>query len=281
MSKRVLIFEFLVKCLPLEIKKRLAIKVPIIFILGTGRSGTTYLTDLLKSQSEISVYPTEANNLFHPKHYPYNRKRPAVPPIWCDGEKFSYDSSSNWNYLWLINLKAIFGVFVAITRGKIFVCKTVMLTFLLDKLAILFPEARFVFLVRNGYSVVLSQYRKEYKKFQDPIYRQYLNNADAEVIQKQLAIFWNKSNMNVFEFVDRNKSKCLVIKYEDLVFDPKKWMSALGEFMNVNIDNNSKYESLINGFKNMNYKAEMDLLHTQKIVIAKEIEEAMDAFGYA
>ncbi len=42
-----------------------------IFVMGTGRCGSTLFSRVLESHEDILIYPTEANNLFYPKTYPF------------------------------------------------------------------------------------------------------------------------------------------------------------------------------------------------------------------
>jgi hypothetical protein len=39
--------------------------------MGTGRCGSTLFSRVLESHEDILIYPTEANNLFYPKTYPF------------------------------------------------------------------------------------------------------------------------------------------------------------------------------------------------------------------
>ena len=60
-----------------------------VFVVGTGRSGTTLLVKILKSHRDLVPYPSEANELWHPNLYPYDRRTIDAPPILFDPAEFT------------------------------------------------------------------------------------------------------------------------------------------------------------------------------------------------
>src|SRR3990170_432882 len=60
-----------------------------IFIIGTGRCGTTLLVRILNSHPSLSGFPGEANELWHPMLEPYESSSFDIPPIEVDPKRFS------------------------------------------------------------------------------------------------------------------------------------------------------------------------------------------------
>ena len=62
-----------------------------VFIIGSGRSGTTLLINTLAVHDDIATYSGEANDLWHPQTYPWrdSKHRDFLPPIWVDPEDFT------------------------------------------------------------------------------------------------------------------------------------------------------------------------------------------------
>ena len=65
-----------------------------IFIIGTGRCGTSLLVRIPQSHKHLITFLREANNLWHPKSYPYGKKSVETLPILkVEPKEFSFDLS--------------------------------------------------------------------------------------------------------------------------------------------------------------------------------------------
>ena len=90
----------------------------------------------------------------------------------------------------------------------------------------LFPNAKFIFLVRNP----LHAYRS-YKRFR----RWYISIPDKPVFNAiSFARFWNFLAKGFFE--NKHKVNCILIKYEDLKSQPLNTLSELSKFLNISIN---------------------------------------------
>ena len=72
----------------------LRVKGPL-FIIGTGRCGTILLVDILKSHPNLSAFPGEANELWHPALEPPEISNPDTPLIENDPKLYSGVSIAN------------------------------------------------------------------------------------------------------------------------------------------------------------------------------------------
>src|SRR5687768_5822284 len=138
MDKRIMIAEKLGKFMPGVLSKKL--KNPV-FIVGSGRSGTTMLDVLLESHQSIASYPTEANELWHPTLYPYHAVNIDVSPIWIDPVEYTAKSLQTWPDKWGQKVRAIFAAFQMISNKPVFINKTAMTNFMVDKMLEIFPDA--------------------------------------------------------------------------------------------------------------------------------------------
>jgi hypothetical protein len=274
--------ESAVKYLPLSLKNVLSINDRIIFIVGSGRSGTTYLTRVLKSQPACAIYPTEANNLFFPNQYPYSKSKGfTTPPIWIDPLTFSEFDKKARSKSFFRECKAIFGAYQKLKGGKIFICKTVMANFILEELLEHFPKAKFVILQRHGLSVALSYQKKELKKYSDPVYKQYLKSSDivAEARQHH-ARYWNQCNKYIYDFLTKHPSICHVVRYEDLERDVEGVFTCLLRFIGIEAERNNTYVNALKDFKNMNYKIEAEISRDEQEHLKSLMQDSLQLLKY-
>src|SRR5262245_65969687 len=60
-----------------------------IFFIGSGRSGSNLLARIMSSHPALSVFPSEANDLWHPKLYPWAESNVEIPPTGAGGRVFA------------------------------------------------------------------------------------------------------------------------------------------------------------------------------------------------
>lgn len=98
LSNRYLNRERLVTSSIVEKLGKITKRVPkkTIFIVGTGRSGSTLLVDILGSHSELVAFPGEANELWHPKLFPDEDAEIEISPIEVDPEYYTNVSINSW-----------------------------------------------------------------------------------------------------------------------------------------------------------------------------------------
>lgn len=115
------------------------------FILGTGRSGTTILGVVLSMHKDVGYLnePKAIWHLIHPQediigNYTLNNGKYRLTPDEVTNE---------------MNQRAaqMFGAYLSVTGSKRLVDKYPELIFRVDFVRVLFPDARFIFLVRNGW----------------------------------------------------------------------------------------------------------------------------------
>jgi hypothetical protein len=202
-----------------------------LFIIGTGRCGTTLLVQVLKSHERLLGFPGEANELWHPKSYPFATRSIETPAIVEDPQRFTDISLANWPVFqaWKIR-KTFAGYRSANGPSKTLFVKSAMISFMIPKILSLFPDARFMHIFRNGPSVVASFLKKEWSK-----YSGCFENEPRYLLH--CAGYWNDC---ILEIEKRKAQLSLVAKgaflefsYEKLCEDPKAVLGRIGEFLRV------------------------------------------------
>lgn len=141
-----------------------------VFVIGTGRSGTTLLVQILHSHRDIRSYPTEANEIWHPAAYPYERRSLELPPILFDPAEFTRRSLEGWTPAREETIRQTFAGFVWLWgRRRRLLLKSAMVSFMIEPLLRVFPDAKFVHIFRSGPSVVSSLVLKEWGKYRDRV----------------------------------------------------------------------------------------------------------------
>jgi len=230
-----------------------------VFMIGCARSGTTMIADILGQHRDIAHY-SEANDIWDPNGYPWYESDLQRPPNWIDPYKF--------NEIWwkdtkdrYIEIKGVFGFFQKLSRKKMFLNKTPMNTFKIPYILEMFPTAKFINVIRDGRAVTLSYFKKTNKKMVEhsKIYKSknfYFNKDD---LLDKLAQSWVEHIKEV-ELQSKKlniQNRIFEISYENFCNDPKKSISSIYDFLNLDL----KKSGIVNfpKTKNMNYKYKNEL----------------------
>jgi hypothetical protein len=279
MNKTLFLIKNLGKITPGFFGKKL--KRPV-FIIGSGRSGTTMLNDLLNTHQSIVSYPTEANELWHPALYPYHENNVKISPIWIDPAAFTNKSVSLWPKKWIIKIRSIFSIYQLLSGKPVFLNKTVMINFMLDEVLRGFPDAKFIYMVRNGWSVALSYQKKESEKYRHPRYMPFQDIVNSEEkIRLAHAKYWNET----IKIIDKNKllfkkDNFYELKYEKLVVSPYEEIKKLLEFIDLPMGNTKEFISQLKEIENRNYKAKQHLNEMEKNELRNVMKEGLLLSGY-
>jgi hypothetical protein len=209
------------------------------FFIGCGRSGTSWLATLLRSHKDIAGYPYEANELWHPRRFPWALTDQPTAPFWADPHGFTAASLAARSPADDRRLKAVFGAYQFAFGGKAFLNKSVMITFMVPKVLELFPRARFIHVFRDGRAVALSWAIHEGAKIQAhraPFARFGLD-LDREALLERFAEHWTQHILEI----ERQKARLDLVgrgllhelRYEDLCEDPSRELRRIARFMDL------------------------------------------------
>jgi LPS sulfotransferase NodH len=251
------------------------------FIIGCGRSGTTLLNDLFEAHPEVAVFPSEANEWWHPRLYPWHVSRLEAPPFFVDARQFTDASLHNRTEADDLKLKAAFGAFQTFARKPVFLNKTVMVTFMVDKILELFPDAHFIHLYRDGRAVALSWVKKDARKLRHPRYLAYGLDRDDSALMKMYISHWQDHIMELERAVKRlglrDDGRYHEMSYERLCSSPAAELARLADFMKIS---SAPFVSAdLSRIRNMNEKARGEL--TDALATLTEAgREGLSAKGY-
>lgn len=232
---RIISQYFTIKKYPL-IKKHQ--KIRPFFIIGCGRSGNTLLRAILCSNSKVSI-PPESYVLGKV----YNKFRMFNILAWPELVKIivaEFESHENFSD-WKINLQPVYQKLIHIEENDQSLAKIIDVIFRhysdekfpgyaiwgdktpqnnlwIDKIHKIFPEAKYINIIRDGRDVSCSFLRSGHYTDIDTICR-----------------YWNM-NILLTEKFEKKTKRLLKIRYEDLVSKPEKEIRIICKFLNIRFE---------------------------------------------
>jgi len=204
---------------------------PPVFIIGTGRCGSSLLIEILESHPALLRYPGERNKLWQPKSYPFVSRTIETPAIVENPALFTENSIENWpqDHSRFIQ-HTLTGYHVLRGFNKILILKSAMISFFIPKLLSMFPAAKFIHVFRNGPSVVASFVHKEWAKYDN----YYGSKTEYE---KDCAKYWRDCLIEIdkrsAEFSLQEKGQFLEFSYESLCSSPQTVIGDIADFLQV------------------------------------------------
>lgn len=255
-----------------------------VFIIGCGRSGTTMLMKKLSAHPDIAVFPTEANDLWNPKSYPWWKSNLKKPPIWVNPIKFSEMTLNEWTPNDIKYIRNIFGAYQTLTGRKVFLNKSAIISFYIPHLIQLFPNLRLIHIYRDGRAVAYSYAKKQYQRineFPEP-YKEKGYYFSFEELLYKCSETWSEHILEIekqkrlFKLTERNI--LYELSYEDFCTNPGKYLKEIYDFLNIEPQKPQEQEH--NQIKNMNFKFESELSIESLEKISKLMEEGLQLKGY-
>lgn len=212
-------------------------QIPFFFILGSARSGTTLLQQMLDSDPHVMV-PIESKLIMHLKAYYQHEKE------WNDNkiDQLLDDlyKERHFKQYWQLDRDTLRKALLAINKKEMNfanICRTIYLTFhsihpkekiqligdknpvyalFVPELMEIFPEAKFIHLVRDPRPVALSSVAA----FQDKDIYYY-------------AAAWKKVNAEIGHAKSMYPAKFYLVKYEELISDTERVMRGVCDFLGI------------------------------------------------
>lgn len=244
-----------------------------VFVLGCYNSGTTLLADMLQSHPRFGGFPNEGAFLTDALPYP---ERLGWPRMWAecaselrvpaDDMERARRIRRQWS-LWL--------------RGdpEYVVEKTVSNVLRIDFLANTFPDAGFVYIVRNGFAVAAGIRKKaNLRRWKNP---RGLSEYPIDLCARQ----WSETDREVRRsplFPDRIH----LVRYEELTERPQAVMNrlwrALGaeEFREQGLWDDMRVHEVRSGVRNMNARSLEDLSEEDVRIIQTVSGDELERYGY-
>lgn len=236
------------------------IRNPVI-ILGCGRSGTSILKEVLSSHKSIATYPFEANELWHPRYYPWHESAMDVAPFWFDPEAFCSHTQGQMTEKDKHALIASFGNFQTLTGKNHLLLKSAMVSFMIPSLLELIPNLRFIHLVRDGRAVALSYAKKQQRLAADKseLYGSTEYDLGFDDLLLRCSQLWQDTIDNMITHDAKldltSTGRMLTVRYEDFCVHPERVADEIFKWMGLPRNHISKraypsVSSMNSGFEN-------------------------------
>lgn len=240
-----------------------------VFILGNQKSGTSAIAALLAAATGYSV------TIDLTKEWIYERKSHLL----LKENKCSFESFLNWNKL-------------DFSRDII---KEANLSLFYDELNCFFPDAKYVFIVRDPRTNIRSILNRlnlpgdlkhlslsEYKQKIPTGWKTVIDGSwlglNGENYVDMLAKRWNYMT-DVYKF---NRSKMILVRYEDFLIDKTGVISMIAKDLNLNFKYDISNKVDIQYQPRGNPVVDLNLFfgNDNMSIITKECKQNMDYFGY-
>lgn len=210
------------------------------FIVGMGRSGTTMLTNMLNLNDQVIACPENefvlfTQSTFKNKNFEnesvvdefvnlFNYKFSKVISFWkpkpeLKSEIMKLENKSFSNVCKQVYLNYPFAN-NEIKKVSCIVDKNPVYSIYMNDLSKLFPDAKYIVLTRDYRDNIAS--RKKFSDKKSSIY--------------SLATSWNYFYDTIFESIKKNKLNYSLLRYEDLVENPKETLRKICLFMNIDFN---------------------------------------------
>lgn len=209
-----------------------------IFVIGSAKSGKSLFARLLRLHPDIA-YWQEANEIWDPYGYPWDTSGRETLPHWADPVAYT---ERWWRDVQPLceQISATFGAYQWLLHKPYLLNDTPLNTFRIPFLLEMFPNARFIHVVRDGREFVCWRVKKQYEKINsNPAYFHEVGLAlSYEELLVRLAILWRE----IMEEVIRQdetlqlslKGKLMELKYEKLCADTVDVMTRTCQFVGLN-----------------------------------------------
>lgn len=240
-----------------------------IFIFGCCNSGTTILWNVLKEHKDLSGPEVEGQDLEElPDSMKHNLGK-ATFRLWAH-PKFKlcyYSTESDYKEE---NKNEIIDVYKKYLKsGTRFIAKSPADTLRARLIQSYFPDAYFIAIVRNGYAVSEGIVRKRKEDPDRPQFKGLYTTIDEAAEQ------WFRANTIIVSH-EKFLKKYKIIKYEDLVENPKETLNSVLNF--CNLDNRDF--SIPSFAKNLNEEQISRLSEYEIETITRIAQPMLIHFGY-
>jgi len=229
-----------------------------VFILGTGRSGTTVLGIVLSIHREVG-FLNEPKALWHVVH----PNEDLIGNYTQEAARYRLDvaDATDDRRKWI---HRIYGAYLLTTISNRVVDKYPELIFRVPFVKALFPDAKFIFLMRSGWDTCSSIERwsgrmgvqmngdvhdwwgVNRRKWQLMVEQIIPEHADLAPHQSEIEKFTNQTDMAAVEWIvtmreglallERNPADVVGIRFEDLSRQPVPVLHKLTEFLDLAYD---------------------------------------------
>lgn len=205
-------------------------KHKILFLVGTGRSGSTLLQEILGRQKSVYFPNGEQLRLWFPNTYPYNDKLNL--PNWLPTYQEDPDAYMIYSAMSLkIHQKLMIELFLLYVHIMSYfrpvLLKSPMLTLITPYLASRLKNSVFIFLRRPDEKTVQSWIKKDY----DTKHRsRYSDVSEYEKILSRYVARIRAFESSEIPLSLEHEGRTLIVNHKDFIGDPKNILSKIQNF---------------------------------------------------
>lgn len=252
-----------------------------VFVIGCARSGTSVLRRVIGRHPQVAAYPSEANELWHPEYYPWTSSDRSTPPLWHAPARFTEASLTAWPKSHSSRLRRTFGLYQRLSRRPVFVNKSSMINFMLPRVLELFPDARFIHIIRDGRAVAYSHTVKEYAKLsaERDLYRNSGIHMAFDEMLGRMAHFWIETleriqgSVSALQLAERGRY--IECRYEAFCHSPAATTDNIFAFLDL-----TGAPPLGEAIRNQNDKYRQALNAEAQARLTSILGDTLAAYGY-
>lgn len=201
----------------------------IHFIIGIWRSGTTLLREVLGMSESVKIFPEHfvlLNQIEKAEHF-QNIKEQMLADVISNPDfvhfakpnvsqlKKDFFKTNNFEEAILTTYKACLK---ANENASLFLDKNPIYSYYLPQLITLFPNAKFVWMLREPKDNSISRAKHDIQSFKNYTY---------------LANWWNLTNEYIAKQACKYPDKFLLVPYDIMVQEPESWVKKITKFLEV------------------------------------------------
>ncbi len=239
-------------------------KMVSFFILHDARSGSTFLANQLIKKYNVFIPPENNIVSLLINNFGIENKNEAkllIDKVYQDDKFYDwkiekvaaeklFDGKKKYTVLEFLTI--LFHKYLKETKknNHIFGIKKGSYIDNWQKLSVLFPESKYICLIRDGRAVFNSKKKSLYSKTGRPFEEDPVKAANI----------WIKRVQRIRSLEHHKPSQTLVVKYEDLVCNNEKVLSQVARFIdkNIKISVNEKSSFAIDRYKQFNLHQNID-----------------------
>lgn len=223
----------IVKNILFRLKKNNSTFTPV-FIIGCGRSGTTILGETLSLHPKIK-YLNERRDLWHQSYPEFNIWDENIlnPTLYANEKDYSEEKTSK--------LRDLFFREQVLENASMLLEKLPINNFRLEFLKKSFPEAKYIYLSRNGLEVSKSIEKRIQKKnwftgSKFKLLQQFSGDDNTLESDEQKGMWEWKLSINESDLFFKNlsKDKYYHLSYQDFIEDTENSLKQIYNFLNLN-----------------------------------------------
>lgn len=206
------------------------------FVVGFNNCGKSTLMSIAHRDLGACLYPGEGNGeLWFPGFFPWLTVAEGTPPIWHGPEAFierALEARPDPNFF---QARAQLGAYQALCRAPSLVNDSGMLAALLPRIHPHFPDARYLYVKRDGIvSAYLAARREWIIMLRSPgKYMQYQCSLDFEDVLQRTARYWAWAQMQVEQVRQQAPDAVLNLHYEEAFQNLEETLEQLCHFFDL------------------------------------------------